>query len=73
MRLTTHFIVQRRDGRWYRGGEMVADGWSYSMLLFRGEGSKGSTHFGRGKENVRRLLVPTRRGDQRMQKLSGVR
>jgi hypothetical protein len=34
MRLPTSFIWQRREGRWYRGGEMVNGEWSYAMLSF---------------------------------------
>jgi hypothetical protein len=37
------------EERWYRGGEMVDGEWSYSMLPFQGEESKGQRLFQKGK------------------------
>jgi hypothetical protein len=42
--------------------------WSY----FGEKRGRGNTHFGRGKEHVRRLLFPARRSDWRMQRCGGV-
>jgi hypothetical protein len=49
MRLPTHFIGRRREGRWYRGWEMVDSKLSYSMLPFSGEERKGQHPFQKGK------------------------
>jgi hypothetical protein len=41
------FIGWRREGRWYRGGELVDGGWSYSMLPLREKRGSYNTHFRR--------------------------
>jgi hypothetical protein len=33
-RLLVPFVARRREGRWYRGGEIIDSEWSYSMLPF---------------------------------------
>jgi hypothetical protein len=43
------FIGWRREGGWFRGGELVDSEWSYSMLPFRGEERKLQHPFQNGK------------------------
>jgi hypothetical protein len=40
---------------------------------FKERRGRDNTHFRRGKENATRLLFQARRGDQRMQRCSGMR
>jgi hypothetical protein len=42
-------------------------------ICFEEKRGRGSAHSKRGKEHARRLLIPVRRGDQRMQRRGGVR
>jgi hypothetical protein len=73
IRLPTSFIGRRREGRRYRAGEMVHIEWSYSMLSFWREERKGHHPFQKEKGGCEKTLVPSRRGDWRMQQRDGVR
>jgi hypothetical protein len=58
MRFSMPFIGRKREGRWYREGEMIEGEWSSSMLLFWVEERKGQRSFQKGKgacDYVRRI------------------
>jgi hypothetical protein len=57
MRLPVTFIGRRREGRRYRGGEMVHDECSSSMVLFWGEEGKRQHPFRKGKGAHEAALV----------------